>query len=133
VILEDLSSRVAAHDRPVVLFLDDLRLINDPDAARTLEWLLRHAGTHLRFVVGSREALGWPQAELRLRGQRVEQTAGWPAAMELLTLALNDAPDAGRLIADFATSERGVRGYLRRHDPREAAAITPLQPTADSM
>ena len=147
VILEDLSSRLAAHDRPVVLFLDDLHLINDPDAARTLEWLLRYAGTHLRFVVGSREGLGWPQAELRLRGQLVEidqralafddeeasrfcasrlahalepaalprlleKTEGWPAAMELLTLALNDAPDAGRLIADFATSERGVLEYL---------------------
>ncbi len=32
--------------------------------------------------------------------------------MELLTLALNDAPDAGRLIADFATTERGVLEYL---------------------
>jgi ATP/maltotriose-dependent transcriptional regulator MalT len=147
VLLEDLSSRLAAHQRPVVLFLDDLHLINDPEAARTLDWLLRYAGTNLRFVVGSREALGWPQAELRLRGQLVEidqralafdddearrfcasrlahalepaalprlleKTEGWPAAMELLTLALNDAPDAGRLIADFATSERGVLEYL---------------------
>jgi ATP/maltotriose-dependent transcriptional regulator MalT len=122
-------------------------VINDGDAARALEWLLRYAGTHLRFVVGSRQAPGGPQAELRLRGQLLEidqrdlafdddearrfcasrlahalepaafarlleKTEGWPAAMELLTLALNDAPDAGRLIADFATSERGVLEYL---------------------
>ena len=32
--------------------------------------------------------------------------------MELLTLALNDTPDAGKLIADFATTERGVLEYL---------------------
>ena len=147
VILEDLSLRLAAHGRPVVLFLDDLHVISDGEAARTLEWLLRYAGTHLRFVVGSRQALGGSQAELRLRGQLIEvdqralafndeearrfcasrlahalepaalarlleKTEGWPAAMELLTLALNDAPDAGRLIADFATSERGVLEYL---------------------
>jgi ATP/maltotriose-dependent transcriptional regulator MalT len=101
----------------------------------------------LRFVVGSRQAVGWQQAELRLRGQLIEidqralafdpdearsfcasrladaldaaalarlleKTEGWPAAMELLALALNDAPDAGRLIADFATTERGVLDYL---------------------
>jgi len=51
--------RLAAHGRPVVLFLDDLHVISDGEAARTLEWLLRYAGTHLRFVVGSRQALGW--------------------------------------------------------------------------
>lgn len=147
VVLEDLSVRLAAHERPVVLFLDDLHVIDDGDSARALEWLLRYAGAHLRLVVGSRQALGWPQAELRLRGQLLEidqralafddeearrfcasrlahalepaalgrllgKTEGWPAAMELLALALNDAPDAGRLIADFATSERGVLEYL---------------------
>jgi ATP/maltotriose-dependent transcriptional regulator MalT len=45
-------------------------------------------------------------------GTLLQKTEGWPAAMELLTLALNDAPDAGKLIADFATSERGVFEYL---------------------
>jgi ATP/maltotriose-dependent transcriptional regulator MalT len=147
VMLEDLGIRLGTHDRPIVLFLDDVHVITSPDAARVVEWLLRHAGRELRFVVGSRQAVGWPQAELRLRGQLVEidqralafdpdearsfcgsrlaqalepaelarlleKTEGWPAAMELLTLALNDAPDAGRLIADFATTERGVLEYL---------------------
>jgi LuxR family maltose regulon positive regulatory protein len=41
-----------------------------------------------------------------------ERTEGWPAAVELLTLALNDAPDPGRLIAEFTASERGVLEYL---------------------
>ena len=130
-----------------MLFLDDAHVITNPEAARIVEWLLSHAGARLRFVVGSRQAVGWPQAELRLRGQLVEidqralafdsdearsfcasrlahaleptalarlleKTEGWPAAMELLTLALNDAPDAGRLITDFATTERGVLEYL---------------------
>ena len=147
VLLEDLSIRLAANEQPIVLFVDDAQVIANPEAAGVLEWLLSHAGTQLRFVVGSRQAVGWPQAELRLRGQLLEfdqralafdgdeargfcasrlahaldpaalarlleKTEGWPAAMELLTLALNDTPDAGRLIADFATTERGVLEYL---------------------
>ena len=147
VLLEDLSIRLAANEQPIVLFVDDAHVIANPDAAGILAWLLSHAGTQLRFVVGSRQAVGWPQAELRLRGQLLEfdqralafdsdeargfcasrlahaldpaalarlleKTEGWPAAMELLTLALDDAPDPGRLIADFATTERGVLEYL---------------------
>jgi ATP/maltotriose-dependent transcriptional regulator MalT len=147
VLLEDLSIRLAAHERPIVLFLDDAQVISNPDAAQIIAWLLGHAGTELRFVVGSRQAPSWPQAELRLRGQLLEidqralafngdearrfctsrlshalepaalsrlleKTEGWPAAMELLTLALNDTPDAGRLISDFATTGRGVLEYL---------------------
>lgn len=45
-------------------------------------------------------------------GTLLQKTEGWPAAMELLTLALNDAPDMPQLIADFASSERGVFEYL---------------------
>jgi len=147
VMLEGLSVQLAVHEQPIVLFLDDAHVITNPDASRIVEWLLSHAGTQLRFVIGSRQAVGWPQAELRLRGQLLEidqrdlafdtdearsfcttrlthalepealgqlleKTEGWPAAMELLTLALNDTPDAGKLIADFATTERGVLEYL---------------------
>ncbi len=147
VMLEDLSIRLAAHDRSIVLFLDDAQVITNTDAVQVIEWLLSRAGTELRFVVGSRQTVGWPQSELRLRGQLLEidqralafdedearsfcsarlpralepaalasllqKTEGWPAAMELLTLALSETPDAGRLIADFATTERGVLEYL---------------------
>lgn len=147
VMLEDFGVRLAAHDQPIVLFLDDAHVVTNPDSAQVVEWLLSHAGPGLRFVIGSRQAVGWPQAEMRLRGQLLEidqralafdsdeagsfcasrlahaldpaalgrlldKTEGWPAAMELLTLALNDAPDAGKLIADFATTERGVLEFL---------------------
>ena len=147
VMLEDLSIRLAAHNASIVLFLDDAHVITEPDSMNMVEWLLRHGGAQLRFVIGSRQTIGWPMADLRLRGQLLEfdqsalafssdeakcfcgvrlantiepaaltallkKTEGWPAAMELLTLALNDAPDAGQLIADFATTERGVLEYL---------------------
>jgi LuxR family maltose regulon positive regulatory protein len=49
---------------------------------------------------------GTPLARLR------ERTEGWPAAVELLALALNDAADPGQLIAEFTASDRGVFEYL---------------------
>jgi LuxR family transcriptional regulator, maltose regulon positive regulatory protein len=42
----------------------------------------------------------------------LQKTEGWAAAIELLALALNDAPDAKRLIADFSGTNRGVVEYL---------------------
>ncbi|HEX9208250.1 MAG TPA: LuxR C-terminal-related transcriptional regulator [Steroidobacteraceae bacterium] len=147
VILEELSVRLADHGQPVVLFLDDAHVITNPEAAGIFEWLLGNAGTELRCVIGSRQAVPWSTAELRVRGQLLEidqralafddeearrfcssrlaqaldlraldqlleKTEGWPAAMELLTLALNESQDPSGLIADFATTERGVLEYL---------------------
>lgn len=42
----------------------------------------------------------------------LEKTEGWAAAIELLALALSDAPDAAQLIADFSGTNRGVVEYL---------------------
>lgn len=42
----------------------------------------------------------------------VGKTEGWPAAMELLAMALNDTVDPARWIAEFAATERSVLDYL---------------------
>ncbi|AMO24411.1 hypothetical protein UC35_18165 [Ramlibacter tataouinensis] len=42
----------------------------------------------------------------------LEKTEGWAAVIELLTLALNEEPNAAKLIADFSATERGVVEYL---------------------
>ena len=147
VALEALSVALAGYGRPVVLFLDDVHVLTHPDSVAVVEWLLQGAGTNLRVVVGSRQALGGTAAELRLRGQLlefdqrtlafdtdetrafcdcrlerpleapslerlVERTEGWPAAMELLTLLIEAAPDPGRVLTEFATTERSVLEYL---------------------
>lgn len=84
---------------------------------------LRLRGQLLEFDQGS---LAFDQdesrdfCELRLRhpidvaslGALLDKTEGWPAAIELLGLAINDSQDAGKLIADFSTTERGVFEYL---------------------
>lgn len=42
----------------------------------------------------------------------MQKTEGWAAALELLTVALNDSSDAAQLLEDFAATERGVMEYL---------------------
>ncbi|HEY0939757.1 MAG TPA: LuxR C-terminal-related transcriptional regulator [Steroidobacter sp.] len=42
----------------------------------------------------------------------LEKTEGWAAAIELLALALSDAPDTAQLIADFSGTNREVVEYL---------------------
>lgn len=147
VALEELSVALAAHDRPVVLFLDDAHVVTHPESVSILDWLLMGAATTLRTVVGSRQALGGTTPQLRVRGQMLDvdhrqlafdeeetrrfcaarlargldasalgrlhgRTEGWPAAMELLTLLLDEATDPHRLLAEFVTTERSVLEYL---------------------
>lgn len=42
----------------------------------------------------------------------MDKTEGWPAAIELLVLALQDAPDRAVLLNDFWGSERAIVDYL---------------------
>ena len=52
-----------------------------------------------------------PLSELAL-SRLMEKTEGWPAAVELLALALQDASDPALLLDDFWGSERAVVDYL---------------------
>ena len=65
VMLEDLSLRLAAHERPIVLFLDDAHVLNNPDAIRVVEWLMCHAGA------GSIANVQAPASSEEFRGRRV--------------------------------------------------------------
>ena len=76
--------------------------------AASLEWLLSQAGTQLHVVIGSRQAVGWPQAELRLRGQLLE--------IDQRALAFNS--DEARSFCTHAwrtrSNRRRWRGCLKR-------------------
>ncbi|WP_433386856.1 LuxR C-terminal-related transcriptional regulator [Micromonospora sp. KLBMP9576] len=70
--LELLAAALAARERPVLLVLDDLHRIADPQALSGLEFLLRHAGQRLRLVVGARAGLPLAVQRLRLAGELTE-------------------------------------------------------------
>ncbi|MGC5332177.1 LuxR C-terminal-related transcriptional regulator [Micromonospora sp. DT62] len=70
--LEVLAAALAARERPVLLVLDDLHRITDPEALAGLEFLLRHAEQRLRLVVGARAGLPLAVHRLRLAGELTE-------------------------------------------------------------
>ncbi|WSA30595.1 LuxR C-terminal-related transcriptional regulator [Micromonospora peucetia] len=70
--LEVLAAALAARDRPVLLIVDDLHRITDPEALTGLEFLLRHAEQRLRLVVGARAGMPLAVHRLRLAGELTE-------------------------------------------------------------
>ena len=88
--LTQLAEALAGQARPVVLVLDDLHQVRDPEVTEGLDFLLRHAGAGLRLVVASRSEPDLPLHRWRLRDE----------LMELRTAELSFTP---------AETERAVR------------------------
>ncbi|MEU1762174.1 LuxR C-terminal-related transcriptional regulator [Micromonospora sp. NPDC005257] len=67
--LEALAAALAARERHVLLVLDDLHRVTDPDALAGLEFLLRHADGRLRLVAGARSEPPLALHHWRLSGE----------------------------------------------------------------
>ena len=146
-LLEALAYDIAKAQRRIVLFLDDLQRVRQPDVVDTIDWLVNYAPRNLQLVIGTREEPRLRLAGLRVRRQLfqidlhqmqfdldeaarfchcrlgrdlsdaqlrrlLERTEGWPAALELATLALEDAADPGTFVEHLAGSDRRVVDYL---------------------
>lgn len=70
--LTQLAEALAGQGQPVVLVLDDLHHVRDPEVTEGLDFLLRHAGTGLRLVVASRSEPDLPLHRFRLRDELME-------------------------------------------------------------
>lgn len=146
-LLEILAADLARARQRIVLFLDDLQFLVEPEALKILDWLVNYAPRTLQLVIGSRE-----EPRLRLSGLRVRRelfelgvgalqfdreesgqllrsrlgrevpeqdlqklltkTEGWPAALELVALALNGLTAQAAFIDDFAGSDSAIVDYL---------------------
>jgi LuxR family transcriptional regulator, maltose regulon positive regulatory protein len=71
-LLPRLADGLARQAEPVVLVLDDLHQVRDPDVLSGLDFLLRHGGEQLRLVVAARTEPGLPLHRWRLRGELTE-------------------------------------------------------------
>ena len=165
-LMEALVGDIARSRSRIVLFLDDLHRIRQPDVLDILDWLVNYAPHHMQIVAGTRE-----RPRLRLAGLRVrrrlfeidlpqmqfdldevaqfcrsrlgrelsgsqlrqlrERTEGWPAALELATLALEDATDPTMLVENLAGTDGRVVDYLgevllSRMDERMRAFVSCL-------
>jgi LuxR family maltose regulon positive regulatory protein len=70
--LAQLAESLAGQARPVVLVLDDLHQVRDPEVTEGLDFLLRHAGTGLRLVASGRSEPDLPLHRWRLRDELME-------------------------------------------------------------
>jgi LuxR family transcriptional regulator, maltose regulon positive regulatory protein len=146
-LLETLSGDLARVPQRLVLFLDDLHLVQEPEVLEIVDWLVNYAPQTVQQVIGTREKRHLRLSGLRLRGQLFEldlrqlqfdaaeasqfyrnrlgrdlptqelqrlltKTEGWPAALELVALALAGLPEQAAFIEHFSGTDSSVVDYL---------------------
>jgi LuxR family maltose regulon positive regulatory protein len=146
-LLEALAADLGRVSKRLVLFLDDLHFVRDPDVLGIVDWMANYAPRSLQQIIGSRQTRHLRLSALRVRGQLFEldlrqlrfdaqetsqffrkrlaldlsapdlervlvKTEGWPAALELVGLAMASRDDRAGFIADFTGTDRTLVDYL---------------------
>lgn len=71
-VLEAIAGDLAQVQRRIVLFLDDLQLVEGPEVRGILDWLINYAPRSLQYVIGTRRDPGLRLSGLRVRSQLLE-------------------------------------------------------------
>jgi ATP/maltotriose-dependent transcriptional regulator MalT len=71
-VLEAIAGDLAQIQRRIVLFLDDLQLVEGPEVRGLLDWLINYAPRTLQYVIGTRRDPGLRLSGLRVRCQLLE-------------------------------------------------------------
>ena len=146
-LLEALAAALATVRERIVLFLDDLHFVQNPDVIGIVDWLANYAPRNVQQIIGSRQTRHLRVSALRMRGQLFEldlrqlrfdeqealqflrgrlgrdlpgldiarllsRTEGWPAALELVALAVATRENPTRFIEDFTGTDCTLVDYL---------------------
>jgi ATP/maltotriose-dependent transcriptional regulator MalT len=146
-LLEALAGDIARLQHRIVLFLDDLQFVEEPEVLKILDWLVNYAPRTLQIVIGSREVPRLRLSGLRVRRELFElglrqlqfepeeaaqfyrsrlgrelpapdlqrlltKTEGWPAALELVAMALADRTKQAAFIEHFTGTDSSLVDYL---------------------
>src|ERR1700684_2135483 len=71
-VLEAIAGDLAQVQQRIVLFLDDLHLVEGPEVRGILDWLINYAPRTLQYVIGTRQDPGLRLSGLRVRSQLLE-------------------------------------------------------------
>ncbi len=71
-VLEEIVGDLARVQHRIVLFLDDLQLVDGPEVRGILDWLINYAPRRLQYVIGTRQDPGLRLSGLRVRCQLLE-------------------------------------------------------------
>jgi LuxR family maltose regulon positive regulatory protein len=145
--IEALATELSSIQGRIVLFLDDVHFVQDPESIQIVDWLANYSPRTVQYVIGTRDKQGLRLSGLRLRRQLLEvalpqlqfdsaeaaqfyrnrlghdlpiadlqrllaKTEGWPAALELVALALAGLQNPGRFIEGFAGAHGALVDYL---------------------
>jgi len=70
--LEAIAGDLAQVHHRIVLFLDDLHLVDEPEVRGILDWLINYAPRSLQYVIGTRQDPGLRLSGLRVRSHLLE-------------------------------------------------------------
>src|SRR5271155_4099561 len=71
-VLEAIAGDLARVEHRIVLFLDDLQLVEGREVRGILDWLINYAPRRLQYVIGTRQDPGLRLSGLRVRSQLLE-------------------------------------------------------------
>jgi LuxR family transcriptional regulator, maltose regulon positive regulatory protein len=71
-VLEAIAGDLAQVRHRIVLFLDDLQLVDGREVRGIIDWLINYAPRHLQYVIGTRQDPGLRLSGLRVRSQLLE-------------------------------------------------------------
>jgi len=71
-VLEAVAGDLARVQHRIVLFLDDLHLVEGPEVREILDWLINYAPRCLQYVIGTRQDPGLRLSGLRVRSHLLE-------------------------------------------------------------
>lgn len=71
-VVTSLINEILAHERKMILIVDDFHLIEEPIIYDTLHFLIEHLPTNLHLILSSRIDPSLPLPRLRVRGQLLE-------------------------------------------------------------
>jgi LuxR family transcriptional regulator, maltose regulon positive regulatory protein len=71
-VLEAIAGDLAQVQHRIVLFLDDLQLVEAPEVRGILDWLINYAPRSLQYVIGTRQDPGLRLSGLRVRSRLLE-------------------------------------------------------------
>src|SRR6202044_2101468 len=71
-VLESIAADLAQVQHRIVLFLDDLQLVEGSEVLGILNWLINYAPRALQYVIGTRQDPGLRLSGLRVRCQLLE-------------------------------------------------------------
>jgi LuxR family transcriptional regulator, maltose regulon positive regulatory protein len=71
-VLEAIAADLAQVQHRIVLFLDDMQLVDAPEVRAILDWLINYAPGRVQYVIGTRRDPGLRLSNLRVRCQLLE-------------------------------------------------------------